>query len=506
MTMTIAERMVRTLGARPRKGPSRRGFLGGAALVGAALAVDPWGYLVRPASAYESVCGTEPNCADGYSVFCCTINGGSNTCPPNSFIGGWWKADNSSFCGGSARYYIDCNAFRNGAWQCRCASGTCDSRRVACNQFRYGQCSLEVPASNTGPVVCRMVSCTPPWQQFGGTCTSSSATDNRTASHAAPCLDGQQPVGSLDVAGVEGSVIRLGGWTFDPDHTSTEIQVGIFVDGSFAGWYGTGRPRSDVNAAYGISGNHGFDISIPAGHGRHSINVHGIDVGPGEKGNPLIGSAVVTVGNLPIGCLDSLTPVPGGKVRVRGWAYDPDQPNTEIQVAVYRDGAGIAWMPTGQSRADVNSVFGITGRHGFDFMIDSPSGDHTIQVYGKNVGGGLENPLIGAGQVRVGLPMGNFDAVTANGRLVHVLGWAYDPDQPAAVTDVVLYWNGRRLGQFRAGGRRTDVDSVFGIGANHGFDIEVGCPPGPNTFEVFAINIGPAAGNPSLGSRTVQLK
>ena len=97
---------------RRRSGTSRRGFLGGAALVGAALAVNPWGYLVRPASAYETVCGTEPACADGYSVFCCTINGGSNTCPPNSFIGGWWKADNSSFCGGSARYYIDCNAFR----------------------------------------------------------------------------------------------------------------------------------------------------------------------------------------------------------------------------------------------------------------------------------------------------------------------------------------------------------------------------------------------------------
>ncbi len=164
----------------------------------------------------QTVCGSEAACADGYSVFCCTINNGSNSCPPNSFIGGWWKADNSSFCGGSARYYIDCNAFRNGAWQCRCAEGTCDQRRVACNQFRYGQCSLDVPASNTGPVVCRVVSCTPPWQQFGGTCTSSSATDNQTATHSAPCL-GQTPVGSLDLVAASGGTVHLGGWAMDPD-------------------------------------------------------------------------------------------------------------------------------------------------------------------------------------------------------------------------------------------------------------------------------------------------
>ena len=226
MTMTLTERLVHKIGGRPRTpSTSRRGFLGGAALVGAALAVDPWGYLVHPANAYDAVCGSEPNCADGYSAFCCTINGGSNTCPPNSFIGGWWKADNSSFCGGSARYYIDCNAFRDGAWQCHCAEGSCDQRRVACNQFRYGQCSLDIPASNTGPVVCRMVSCTPPWQQFGGTCTSSSATDNQTASHSAPCLNGRSPVGSLDVVAPDGASIRAIGWAFDPDQSSTAIQV-----------------------------------------------------------------------------------------------------------------------------------------------------------------------------------------------------------------------------------------------------------------------------------------
>ncbi|MDQ1721814.1 MAG: hypothetical protein QOI26_1548, partial [Pseudonocardiales bacterium] len=189
MPASLAERIVNRLALRAdRPRASRRGFLGGAAVVGAALAVNPWSYLTRPASAYDAVCGADNTCAAGYTVFCCTINGGNNSCPPDSFVGGWWKADNSSFCGGNARYYIDCNAYRDGRYTCHCNTTTCDQRRVACNQFRYGQCNTQIPWSSTGPVLCRMVSCTPPWVQFGGTCGRSSATDNNTATHSAPCL------------------------------------------------------------------------------------------------------------------------------------------------------------------------------------------------------------------------------------------------------------------------------------------------------------------------------
>jgi len=498
--MTLTERLVNRVGSRPgRSGPSRRGFLGGAALVGAALAVNPWGYLVRPASAYDTVCGTQAACADGYSAFCCTVNGGSNSCPPNSFIGGWWKADNSSFCGGSARYYIDCNAFRNGPWQCHCAEGSCDQRRVACNQFRYGQCSLDVPASNTGPVVCRMVSCTPPWQQFGGTCTSSSATDNRTATHTAPC-NGQAPLGGLDwVAGSDGG-IRLAGWAFDPDQPSTDLQIAVYLDGVGVGWFGTGGPRADVNAAYGISGNHGFELSIPAGSGTHTVQVYAINVA-GGTGNPMLGSRTVNVGAVPVGSLDSLAGVADSRIRVRGWAFDPDEPGTEIQVAVYRNGAGVGWVPTGVPRPDVNSVYGIGGNHGFDFTIDAPPGDHTVQVFAINIAGGIGNPLVGNGSVRVGLAMGSVDRAAAVGSTVRVQGWAFDPDQPNTSIQVAVYRDGAWVGWFPTGVPRPDVNSVFGIGGNHGFDVPVDSPPGRHSFQVYAINIGPAADNPLIGIR-----
>ncbi|GGM18383.1 LGFP repeat-containing protein [Nakamurella endophytica] len=187
--MSVAEIVVNTLARGWRRTADRRSFLASAAVVGSALATHPWRYASRPVSAYDSVCGDGAACADGWSVFCCSIDG-ANQCPPGSFVGGWWKADQSGFCCGSARYYVDCNATCGSDWKCHCGSGSCDQRRVACNQFRYGQCHQEIDCY--GPVVCRVVTCTPPWQ-FDPSCTATSLTDNRTATHSAACLPGDCP-------------------------------------------------------------------------------------------------------------------------------------------------------------------------------------------------------------------------------------------------------------------------------------------------------------------------
>ncbi|MDQ6784844.1 MAG: hypothetical protein M3063_15700 [Actinomycetota bacterium] len=190
---TLPERVVRrtaaTMGASRW---SRRRFLTRSVVVGSALAVSPWDFAVRPASAYAAVCGSDAFCAAGYSVFCCTVNNGANLCPPGSFAGGWWKADASGFCCGGPRYYVDCNAYCGSGHTCGCetSSSTCDNRLIACNQFRYGQCHQEI--SCYGPVVCRLVTCTPPWE-YDPSCSHSSATDNNTVSHTAPCLPGNCP-------------------------------------------------------------------------------------------------------------------------------------------------------------------------------------------------------------------------------------------------------------------------------------------------------------------------
>lgn len=189
-----------------RLGVSRRGFLLGAAVAGSATVVDPVGYLLRPQTAYATVCGPGAGRTSGWTVFCCTINKGVNACPPGSFAAGWWKAADSSWCCGGYRYIVDCNAkctkcgcargstmCAKKCWNCSCGRGsrsTCDQRRVCCNAFRYGQCNTQVRCS--GGVVCRVASCVPPYTFES--CTRTSLRDDRTKEHNAPCLQGCGPI------------------------------------------------------------------------------------------------------------------------------------------------------------------------------------------------------------------------------------------------------------------------------------------------------------------------
>lgn len=182
---TLPERLVARTAAILGGTHSRRRFLARTAVIGSALATDPLGYVFKPGTAYGAVCGT---CGDGWTAFCCTINGGRNSCPPGSFVAGWWKADNAAYCCGQARYIIDCNASCPTSCSCRCSGASCDGRRTCCNQFRYGGCNQQIRCY--GPVVCRVAICIPPWVYSSG-CTTSGATDNRTVQHGSSCLSAE---------------------------------------------------------------------------------------------------------------------------------------------------------------------------------------------------------------------------------------------------------------------------------------------------------------------------
>jgi len=191
---------------------SRRGFLNKSALVGTALAAAPSAYILRPGTAYAAVCrcnnqdcNCDQTCCDGYTEFCCTSTG-ENTCPSGTVPAGWWKVDGSSFCVTNGvrgpRYYLDCNAVPSGPCSpsgvtketdlcdCTCAEGDCNNRKACCTAFRYGQCNQQVAC--LGPIVCRVVTCTPPWQ-FDPTCTTATATDNNTRWHHRECLERPTP-------------------------------------------------------------------------------------------------------------------------------------------------------------------------------------------------------------------------------------------------------------------------------------------------------------------------
>ena len=209
LSSTLVERTAGFLGNRL----SRRNLINRSAFVGSAVAIGSGLDLaLKPGTAYGQICecgnagcGCGSTCCSGFSEFCCAVTG-YNYCPGNTVMGGWWLADNSSFCGGP-RYYMDCNStctcdsgcagagsFCNpGCDQtnCGCGSQGCNSFLTGCLQFRYGQCNQNVAC--VGRIVCRVVACVPPWQ-VDPSCTTAVAVDNSTAEQNEPCWTAAPPM------------------------------------------------------------------------------------------------------------------------------------------------------------------------------------------------------------------------------------------------------------------------------------------------------------------------
>ncbi|MGB7861268.1 MAG: hypothetical protein WBM90_12285 [Acidimicrobiia bacterium] len=244
---------------------SRRGFLRRLVYGATALTVAPMSYMLRPGTAYAAICSCSgqscncgDTCCDGYTEFCCSMYG-ENVCPTGTIPMGWWKADGSGICddqtGAKPRYYLDCNiadcggcgcgsnGICSGACQepdvytCGCGNGNCGYRKTACTGFRYGQCNQEVAC--VGPIVCRVVTCTPPWV-WDDSCTTTSATDNNTRFHDAACLRDADPLPN-------GRPV-IGDWTGDGIQTP-----GIFANGVWHLRRSDGGPN--IVFTFGASGD-----------------------------------------------------------------------------------------------------------------------------------------------------------------------------------------------------------------------------------------------------------
>jgi hypothetical protein len=194
--MSFPERVAGTLGSLLARRTSRRGLLGRTAVAGAAFAVAPVRYLVRPGTAWAVIgpgkCPPGTHCADGYTAFCCEIEHGRNVCPANTYVAGWWKCTDYQGHGlcqsEGVRYYLDCNRIPGEAFPggCQCAHGSCAHRRVDCNHFRYGQCNTHV--SGTTEVVCRLVICHNPATVPSFNCNDTLMIDDNTCVHESACL------------------------------------------------------------------------------------------------------------------------------------------------------------------------------------------------------------------------------------------------------------------------------------------------------------------------------
>jgi hypothetical protein len=502
----------------------RRGFIARAAMGGTALAVAPVAYSLRPGDAYSAICRCNgvrcpcgSTCCDGYTEFCCTVFG-SNRCPPGSVIAGWWKADGSPFCGGGARYYMDCNASCGdcgcgssglcsggcSGTSCGCAFGDCGHRRVGCVQFRYGQCNQQVPC--VGPITCRLVSCVPPWE-IEPSCTTTVAVDEGTRLHNAPCLQGGR--GSVDIIEVERRSIRLAGRAVDSD-SAASLRVQVWVAGAVVVEQLANIERPDLAASFpGLGTAHGFDLRFELPAGIHSVSVQAFAPdAPIDRFD--VGTRVIGVG-VPFGAVDVVGQVPGG-VRVAGWVIDPDA-DVAPPVHIYVDDKFVVNAVADRLRPDVTAAYPRSGTaRGCDVVVPASPGEHRFCAYaidtsGEDLGSPALNRLLGCRTATVNArAIGSIDVVETAPGGIRVAGWALDPEtaDPLAVH---VYVDGALAGVTTADRTRTDIASLAPAwGPARGFDVVVPAVPGRREVCVYAIDAGSGgAGNPSLGCRTLSV-
>jgi hypothetical protein len=496
----------------------RRSVLVRAAIGGAALAVSPVDFTLRPMTAYAAICRCTSlrctcgsRCCDGYTEFRCNVYG-SNRCPPGSVIAGWWKADGSAFCGGGPRYYMDCNASCGGCGcsasgicspgctdvTCGCAFDDCDRWRINCVNFRYGQCNQHVAC--VGAITCRLVTCVPPWE-IEPTCTTTVAVDQFTASHTAPCLI--QGRGSVDVFALDRRTLRVAGWALLMTG-ATSLTMQYRVDGALVRTSPATLTRTDLAPYFpGLGTAHGFSAQFDISPGLHTVSVEAFAPDAPIDGF-VVAARQIAVG-LPFGALDVITQVPGG-IEIAGWVIDPDS-SEPVRVHVYVDGTLAAATETRLNRPDVEAAYPGFGRAlGYSVFVPAAGGARTICAYAINAGDSSLNQLLGCRSISVrSAPAGVLDRVERAPGGVRIAGWAYDP-QTGSPLVIHAYVDGAIAGTGRADRVRSDVGALLPkYGPSHGFDFVVPALPGRREICAYAIDTDGTAENSLLGCATVNV-
>ncbi len=336
------------------------------------------------------------------------------------------------------------------------------------------------------------------------------------------------PVGSLDSCSGENGEFHVSGWAFDKDDINAALTIHVYVGGPAPQGEGAhviiaNTTRNDVDEAYHVGTNHGYNATIQTSlTGEQTVYVYAINVGDGN--NMLIGSKTINITpNVqptaydPVGMLDSCS---GGveEVNVSGWAFDKDDINAQLTIHVYiggpaPQGEGAHIITANTERSDVDDVHHVGPNHGYNATIQTDlTGEQTVYVYAINVGDG-NNMLIGSRTIYIESaydPVGVLDSCSGGEGKVKVSGWAFDKDDLNATLPIHVYIGGpAQQGDTPyvtvANTTRNDVDEAYHIGKNHGFDATIQTDlTGEQPIYVYAINIG--SGEDSLiGIKTVTI-
>ncbi|PZE84983.1 glycoside hydrolase family 6 protein [Curtobacterium sp. MCBD17_032] len=313
------------------------------------------------------------------------------------------------------------------------------------------------------------------------------------------------PRGAVELVAGTGGGIRLRGWAFDEDDPTQPLAVRVVLDGAPAVTISAGAARPDIDRAHGVGSTHGFEGTLPAAEGAHTVCVTAVGVGVG--GDTDLGCrAAHAYRHDPTLALEAATVATAG-IAVRGWAFDGDTTATPTTVVVRVDGRDVATATADALRADIGRIWGVGDRHGIALTVPGGAGKHTVCVVARNTGPGRDRAApCRTVTVPASAPVGHRDAVTSSAaRRVSVAGWAFDRDDVSAALRVRVSVGGRVVGTVTANGRRADVDRVHGGGRSHGFSGTVAVASGKRSVCLTAVGVG-AGGDRSLGCTTVTVR
>ncbi len=251
-----------------------------------------------------------------------------------------------------------------------------------------------------------------------------------------PDPTGDNPFGSLDSIVADGDGIRMRGWAIDPS-TAEPVTVTAWRDGRRVDVVAD-LARPDVGRIYpGHGQRHGYDFRYGGlGPGVHTICVAVDNVGRGEH-TRVLGCADVSVTWSPFGRWEELS-ANDGRVRVSGWARDPDT-TSPIQVGVVLDGAVVSVVRADSNSSAVPSATGLGDGRGFTLGFPATPGQHDICLVMGNVGSGVDTWLdcrtvVVPEQATDRRPSGSLTSVEPTSRTaLRVRGTATDPDSSGAV-------------------------------------------------------------------------
>jgi cell wall-associated NlpC family hydrolase len=199
-------------------------------------------------------------------------------------------------------------------------------------------------------------------------------------------------------------------------------------------------------------------------------------------------------------------------VQFTGWAYDPDAPRTNVVVSGYLDGHWVSSAPTSVVRPGIAAQYQTGPTPGFALKVPVPNdgATHVACAVARHVGAGIDTVLqcsaVPLGRSVSSAARSPFGALTwayawtgSSGPVLHLKGWATDPDDLSRRLVYVVYVDGASTYT----GATWSLDTVTAgssAGPYSDFDVLVPTSSSAHVACVWVVNVGLGA-NKSLGCR-----